>query len=147
MLKPRIQEFKQHHVHIWDEAKNMYVPLEHCRRKDKKDQCKSDFPRTLWLIQDAVVLCRGLLRKMGMACQGRRSKLGSLHGPMNEENVNVTHPALLAGTQCNSDVQLPYRFPICSETHSLHCSLGGQCMEAATEITGYFSRRNGFSIL
>ena len=70
---------------------------------------------------------------MGMACQGRRSKLGSLHGPMNEENVNATHPALLAGAQCNSDVQLPYRFPICSETHSLHCSLGQKCTEAVSE--------------
>ena len=129
----RLQELKQHHVHTINVKTGQREPLTHCRRKDNPKLCKSDFPRTLWLIQEAVVLCRGLLRRMGMACQGRRSKLGSLHGPMNEENLNATHPALLAATGCNSDVQLPYRFPICNETHSVHCDLGLACMGSATE--------------
>ena len=52
-----------------------------------------------------------------MPCGGRRNKLGSLHGPQNEENINGTHPAMLAALHCNSDVQLPYRFGISEHTH------------------------------
>ena len=48
-------------------------------------------------------------------------KLESLHGPMNEENLNGAHPAMLAALRCNSDVQLPYRFPITAATHSAKC--------------------------
>ena len=58
----RIQELKQHHVHIWDEEKKEYVVLEHCKARDKKNTCKSHFPRTKWLIKQCVVLCRGLLQ-------------------------------------------------------------------------------------
>ena len=40
-----------------------------------------------------------------------------MHGPMNHPSINATHPAMLACQRCNSDVQLPYRFPIIRETH------------------------------
>ena len=90
-------------------------PLPASRQSPKK--CKSDFPRTLWIIDRCVVLCQGLLRKMGLLVTGRRNKLGSLHGPRNEENQNGTHPAMSAFSQTNSDVQLPYRFAITEETH------------------------------
>ena len=43
--------------------------------------------------------------------------LGSMHGPMNHPGINATHPAMLTCRRCNSDVQLPYRFPIVPETH------------------------------
>ena len=81
------------------------------------------------MIDQAVVLCQGLLRRMRMPCGGRRSKLGSLHGPQNEENLNGTHPALLATLRCNSDVQLPYRLPLCSATHACE----GNCLEDLDE--------------
>ena len=58
-----------------------------------------------------LVRCHGLIRRMGMALAGRRSKLCSLHGPMNHENVNGTHPAMITAQRYNSDVQLPYRLP------------------------------------
>lgn len=57
-------------------------------------------------------LCYGLLRRMGLQVTGRRSKIGAMHGPMNHESLNGAHPALLVAQRCNSDVQLPYRFPI-----------------------------------
>ena len=87
-------------------------PLQACRRKDKPAECKAEFPRTTWLIEQAAVLCKGLLNKLKMANGGRRNKLGSLHGPINHEYLNGTHPAMLAAQRFNSDVQLPYRFPI-----------------------------------
>ncbi|HIE71391.1 MAG TPA: hypothetical protein EYP98_15145 [Planctomycetes bacterium] len=119
----RVQEMKQNHVHTLND-KGERVPLTHCRRPDNPKLCKGDFPRTLWLSSEPVVLCRGLLRKMDMASSGRRNKLGALHGPMNEASVNGSHPALLAapcGGACNSDVQLPYRLPICEATHAAGC--------------------------
>ena len=125
----RLQEFKQHHVHIWDEEKKEYAVLDHCKSKDKKNTCKSHFPRTKWLIGRCVVLCKGLLQEMEMPSSGRKNLLGALHGPMNEANINGTHPAMLATQQCNSDVQLPYRLPISKDTHSSLCPLGEQCLK------------------
>ena len=113
-----VQEHRQHHVHIWNDKKGMYMPLTHCQRKDDPTKCKADFPRTRWLVDRLVILCPGLCNQMGMQATGRRSKLGSLHGPMNHESLNGSHPAMLAAQVNNSDVQLPYRFPITPETHN-----------------------------
>ena len=55
-----------------------------------------DPPRKAWLVDRAVVLCQGLVRRFGMHLTGRRSKLGSMHGPMNNEWLNATHTAMLA---------------------------------------------------
>ena len=113
-----LQLKKQHHVHIFNETTQMREPLTACRRKDKPKLCKGDFPRTAWLIDKAVVLCQGLIARKGMAMTGRLSKLGALHGPMNQESVNGTHPGMLALHRLNSDVQLPYRLPITTESHA-----------------------------
>ena len=55
---------------------------------------------------------------MNLRASGKRNKLGSLNGPMNHASLNGTRPAMLAAQSCNSDVQLPYRFPRVAETHS-----------------------------
>jgi len=120
-----LQEHKQHHVHVLN-SKGERVPLTHSRRRDDPKKRKGEFPRSTWLCDSSVVLCQGLLHAMKIASSGRRDKLGSLHGPMNEENLNGTHPALLVGPTAsggafNSDVQLPYRMPICEATHSRTC--------------------------
>jgi hypothetical protein len=72
----------------------------------------------MWLIDSAVVLCQGLIKQMGMALGGRRSKLGSFHGPQDEENLDGACPAVCAALQTNSDVQLPYRFALDTYTHA-----------------------------
>ena len=59
-----------------------------------------------------MVLCKGLIQAMGIAYSGKRTVLGVLHGHLNHEYLNATHPAMLACHRFNSDVQLPYRFPI-----------------------------------
>ena len=48
---------------------------------------------------------------------------------MNHESLNATMPAMLAVQQFNSDVQLPYRLPMCPETHSAACR--ENCLEGA----------------
>ena len=121
-----LQRLKQHHVHIVNEQTNEREPLAACRRKDNPKQCKSDFPRLSWLVSKPVILCEGLLKQMGLPIRGRRSKLGSMHGPMNNESINGTHPAMLATQRCNSDVQIPYRFPI---DRSIHCCNREACLK------------------
>jgi hypothetical protein len=112
-----VQEHRQHHVHLPDPKTGEPMPLTHCQRRDNPKLCKGDFPRSRWLIEQPVVLCKGLLERMGMAVSGRKNKLGGLHGPMNHDSVNGTHPAMLAVHTFNSDVQLPYRFPITEDSH------------------------------
>ena len=68
---------------------------------------------------------------MRMAISGRRNRLGGLHGPMNEENLNGSSPCMLAAQRCKSDVQLPYRLPICKETLSAAC--GDDCVDSVDE--------------
>ena len=112
----RVQEMKQNHVHLPNKNGEL-MPLTHCQRKDNPNKCKSDFPRQL--LRRGAVLCQGLLQQQGLPIGGRRNKLGSLGGPRNESMVNGTHPVLSAMpfSQTNSDVQLPYRFPITAESH------------------------------
>ena len=107
---------KQHHVHVRNPETNKRELLPACRSKENPNLCKGNFPRNKWLVDDTVVLCARLLRDMGLHVRGRRCQLGSLHGPMLHESINATHSAMLAGQRCNSDVQLPYRFPIIPQT-------------------------------
>ena len=111
-----IQEMKQNRMHRLNSTGER-VPLAHCRRADNPKRCKGDFPFTLWIIKRAVVLCKVLIKKMGMPVGGKRKCVGSLHGPRNGDNISGTHPALSAVPQTNSDVQLPCRFGITRETH------------------------------
>jgi hypothetical protein len=119
----RVQEMKQHHVLTLNQTGER-VPLLHCRRPDNPTQCEGDFPRTMWLIDSAVVLRQGIDQQFGMSLGGRRSKLGSFHGPRNEENLNSAHPAMCAALQSNSDVQLLYRFALDTYAHA-----DGKCRE------------------
>ena len=68
---------------------------------------------------------------MDLAVRCRRCQLGSMHGPMNHESINGTHSALLAAHRCNSDVQLPYRFPIIPESH---CCTDETCLKNSDKL-------------
>ena len=119
----RLQAYKQHHVHPVNDETGEREVLPGCCRKDKPRECKSLFPRDTWLWKSAVVLCKGFLRMFGMPESGRRNMEGAMHGPANHGMLNATHPGLLAAQRHNSDVQLPYRFPITPET----CTCGQSC--------------------
>ena len=127
-----LQRLKQHHVHMINEETNQREPLAACRRKENPKECKSYFPRLSWLVSKPVILCQGLLWQMGLPARGRQSKLGSLHGPMNNASINGTHPAMLAAQRCNSDVQIPYRFPI---TECVHCCSDEACVKNSHDDT------------
>eukprot|EP00971_Amphidinium_carterae_P286300 5684601-Amphidinium_carterae.1 len=72
---------------------------------------------------------------MEMPVKGKKSMLGMIWGPVNDPNLNGTHPALLAALRCNSDVQVPYRFPITDVTHnSLHCPDTDACLEPGLSV-------------
>jgi hypothetical protein len=130
------QEMRQNHVHRWNEKLRKMMPLRHCQRADDPTQCKSFFPRTTWLVPEPIVLCRGFLEARDMPRSGPRNMIGTLHGPMNDPNLNGTLPALLCGApglNFNSDVQLPYRFPIKECTHAA-AVCDGLCCEETSEL-------------
>ena len=124
-----LQLQKQNHVHVLNTETGLREPLQACRRKDKPALCKGDFPRP-WIIKQAVVLCKALCREFEMAFTGRKSKLGGLHGPQDHESINGTDSGMLVAHRFNSDVQLPYRFPISKETH---CCNDEACIGDANE--------------
>ena len=56
-----------------------------------------------------------------MPYTGKKNLIGSVHGPMNEENLNGCIPSILAGCpglNFNNDIQIPYRFPILESLHA-----------------------------
>ena len=112
-----LQLLKQHHVHPQNQTSGEREPLKGCQRADKPNECKSGFPRTKWLCQDAAVLCFCKLARHGLRAGGRRNRLCTLFGPYNDAMLNPCHPAMLAALRgCNVDVQLPYRLPfVCAE--------------------------------
>ena len=117
----RRQELRQNHVHVWNEHKGMRMPLTHCQSPDNVMKCKAHYPRTTWLVDESLVLCKGFLQDRHMPWTGKKNLQGALHGPMNEESLNGCMPAMLAGCpglNFNNDVQIPYRFPIMEETHA-----------------------------
>ena len=118
-----LQERKQNHVHLKNEETGERVPLPACRRKDNPKLCKADFPRTAQIIDRAIVVCPGRADALDMPKAGRRNRTGSLHGPMNHASLNGTHPCMLSAQRFNSDVQLPYRFPITE----VCCTCGKAC--------------------
>ena len=66
---------------------------------------------------------QGFLKEHKMPYTGKQNMIESLHGPMNEENLNGSIPTLLAGCpglNFNNDIQIPYRFPILEPLHGLH---------------------------
>ena len=65
-----IQEMKQHHVHTLN-SNGERGPMMECRRADNPSKCRGDFPRTHWLIERGVVLCKGIMQRMGMSLGGK----------------------------------------------------------------------------
>ena len=113
-------------MHLPD-ADGVRQPLTHCKIKDNPSQCKSGFPKLRELLAKAIVVCGGMAEAMDLAVSGRRNQVGSLLGPRSDEWLDGTHPALLAALRCNSDVQLPYRFPITRATHAATVC-GAECV-------------------
>ena len=107
-----LQFLKQHHCHPLNAETGERVPLHRRQKADKPGACKSEFPRTAWLSDKGDVLCPCKAEGFGVSTQGRKNRLGALHGPYGNEWLNCCHPALLAALRgVNVDVQLPYRLP------------------------------------
>ena len=104
----RLQYLKQHHYHPRCTETGERVPLRGCQKQDKKGICKSDFPRDQWLCTKAKVLCPCETRSHGFAMEGRRNRLGTLHGPYGHPYLNPCHPAILATMRerCPSAIQV-----------------------------------------
>ena len=126
----RVQELRQHHVHIKGDD-GVRKPLTHCKCKDDPKKCKSRYPRDgeARTLKQPAVVCRGIAEQCDLPTKGARNAIGSMKGERNEEWVNQTHPALLVSMRCNSDVQVPYRIPITPATHNDELCVGDGCCD------------------
>ena len=66
----RRQEMRQNHVHLWNEKKKCKMPLAHCQSADNPAKCKPFFPRTKWLVDKTLVLCKAFLKQRDNAVYG-----------------------------------------------------------------------------
>ena len=107
----KLQMLKQHHVHVPVPGTSDRRPQRGCLKADKSNECKHGFPKTKELSSESAVLCPCRLRAARLPDAGRKNLIGALQSPRNNEWLNGTHPALLAGVRSNSDAQLPYRLP------------------------------------
>ena len=71
----RLQQMKQHHVHVYNDETQAREPLQACRRKDKPWLCKSDFPRDLWLIDKRLCCVLAWRRKWKCLALAEKTKL------------------------------------------------------------------------
>ena len=81
----RLQFLKQHHYHPINAETGERMPLHGCQKGDKAGVCKSDFPRQAWRTERGMVLCPCQAEAHGMASQGRKNRIGALHGPYGNE--------------------------------------------------------------
>ena len=116
-----LQTLKQHHVHRVNPESGKRVPQPGCLKADGCMICKHGYPKTSQLCEKPCVLCPCALQKFDLPASGRKNCLCMLHGPRDHEYLNATHPALLVGARCNSDVQLPYRLPFACSTCQEAC--------------------------
>ena len=131
-----VQSRRQHHIHL-PNAQGTRQPLPSCLDSTKSGLCKHGFPFLNQLLPECCVICPGMGEKLQLPLSGRKNALGMLHGPLTDENLNGTAGVLLALGRDNSDVQIPYRLPICRTTHSELCSQN--CVKMAEENHGWAS--------
>ena len=117
----RLQQHKQHHVHLPCGPEGRRMPLAHCRDPKDAGKCKAGFPKDQQLAAEPWLVCPARAEEAGLPFKGKRNAVGLIMGPRNDPDVNGNHPALLAGLRCNGDVQVPYRIPCTAETHSPSC--------------------------
>lgn len=132
----QIQCRKQHHIHLPD-ASGSRKPLPSCLDRAAKDLCKHGYPKTKQMAKQGCVVCPGMAEKLELPLSGRKNALGTLHGPRGDEYLNGTHGVLLALGRANSDVQVPYRLPICGVTHSEDCQAA--CLQRAETEKGWIA--------
>ena len=130
-----VQQLRQHHVHLFGPDGKSRVPHRYCRVKGDPNKCRAGFPKTLLPshARRTVVVCKGIAQHCHMSITGARNTIGSLMSYRNDEWLNGTHPALLVALRCNSDVQVPYRLPVCLETHAVDvCPTPDSCISSAS---------------
>ena len=137
----RLQQHKQHHVHLPCGPEGQRMPLAHCRDPKDASKCKAGFPKDQQLAPEPWLVCPARAEEAGLPFKGKRNAVGLIMGPRNDPDVNGNHPALLAGLRCNGDVQVPYRVPCTAETHDPRCR--GNChLQASSKELVKAAQRN-----
>ena len=98
------------------------------------------------------VVCKGIATVLDLPVTGRRDMTGTIAPAREDEYCSGTSAVLASALQSNTDVQCPYRLPLCSATHDPDCKQRGcvkndaanikmlcrKVQRAQKHITGYF---------
>ena len=98
------------------------------------------------------VICPGIAKMLDLPVTGRRDMSGAIATTREDEYCSGTSPILAAAFQSNTDVQCPYRVPLCDATHETDCpskacissdpkeikKLCRKVQRAQKNISGYF---------
>ena len=129
-----VQSKRQHHIHL-PNAEGIRKPLPSCLDSSRSGLCKHGFPLESQLCPMCCVVCPGMAELLDLPQAGRKNALGMLHGPRSDPNLNGSSGILLAMGRDNSDVQIPYRLPVCEVTHSQLCKKN--CVQVAARQQGW----------
>ena len=150
---PLIFSSFQHHWHKKD-SEGQRQPLPYCRLKKatvnskKSCKCRMGFPKKTHPLIAAGprVVCTGIAKLLDLPTDGKCDASGSIAPARSEEYCSGTSPALAAIMHCNSDVQCPYRVPLCSVTHDPECKQKN-CVTADAADVKKLCRRTSLAIL
>ena len=120
--------------HVVCDGRNTHssMPCAHSWRCSKLSKTISVAPIG-WLIKQ-LCYAKAWMPQLGTALCDHRSKLGVMHGPTNNENLNRTHPVTLAVHHFSLDVWLPYRFLISAEIHNCEDNYIGSIDEKSISV-------------
>jgi hypothetical protein len=123
----------QHHMHR--KTKKGYEPLKACRPKTKKAQgsCKADFPKTRLCVPKAVVVCRGLAKRLGLRVSGRRNAFGCVVGARRCPWQSGTTPSFAVLFRSNSHTFPNLRVPLLPATHDAAACQSAACAAHVAE--------------
>ena len=132
----RTQMMRNHHIHPDKDENGARKPASWCICKSRPGECKHGFPKTMQVQDSCCVVCTGVGEALGLRTSGKKSALGAVSGPRNNEWLNSTHRGLAYSLGDNSDTLLAYRLPIIHETHSKLCTCEEACLCAEEELKG-----------
>ena len=81
------------------------------------------FPKKVhaWFSNRPRVVCKGIAAALDLPMSGRRDMTGTIAPIREDEYCSGTSAVLASILQSNTDVQCPYRLPLCSATHDPDC--------------------------
>ena len=88
------------------------------------------------------VVCKGIAAALDLPVSGRRDMTGTIAPMRGDEYCSGTSAVLASALLSNTDVQCPYRLPLCSATHDPECKQKNVCKMTLLESKNFVAQYN-----